>query len=234
MDTLSTTREPLAPWWHTVLVLTPIATCSVASWYQRALANLHLPGMSSKLSAFVTVLAMEWIVVLLVSLALRRRGLSLGALVSGRWATLGAFFKDLGIAVGFLVLVIPLLGLLIHFLKAGAAGAAGGNENTPSTPLEFVVFLLLALSGSFSEELFFRGYLTQQFFAWTGSRIFAILAQGVLFGLAHGYYGRVMLAIMVHGWLLGALAHWRKSLRPAMLAHGVEDVLGGTIAFLSR
>jgi membrane protease YdiL (CAAX protease family) len=234
MDTLSTTREPLAPWWHTVLVLAPVATCSVASWYQHGLANLHLPGMSSKLSAFVTVLAMEWIVVLLVWLALRRRGLSLGALVSGRWATLGAFFKDLGIAVGFLVLVIPLLGLLIHFLKAGAAGAAGGNENTPSTPLEFVVFLLLALSGSFSEELFFRGYLTQQFFAWTGSRIFAILAQGVLFGLAHGYYGRVMLAIMVHGWLLGALAHWRKSLRPAMLAHGVEDVLGGTIAFLSR
>jgi membrane protease YdiL (CAAX protease family) len=234
MDTLSTTREPLAPWWHTVLILTPIATCSVASWYQRGLANLHLPGMSSKLSAFVTVLAMEWIVVLLVWLALRRRGLSLGALISGRWATLGAFFKDLGIAVGFLVLVIPLLGLLIHFLKAGATGAAGGNENTPSTPLEFVVFLLLALSGSFSEELFFRGYLTQQFFAWTGSRIFAILAQGVLFGLAHGYYGRVMLAITVHGWLLGALAHWRKSLRPAMLAHGVEDVLGGTIAFLSR
>jgi uncharacterized protein len=234
MDTLSTTREPLAPWWHTVLVLTPIATCSVDSWYQHGLANLHLPGMSSKLSAFVTVLAMEWIVVLLVWLALRRRGLSLGALISGRWATLGAFFKDLGIAVGFLVLVIPLVGLLIHFLKAGATGAAGGNANTPSTPLEFVVFLLLALSGSFSEELFFRGYLTQQFFAWTGSRIFAILAQGVLFGLAHGYYGRVMLAIMVHGWLLGALAHWRKSLRPAMLAHGVEDVLGGTIAFLSR
>jgi hypothetical protein len=70
---LGTTREPLAPWWHTVLVLLPISLCSVASWYQHGLANLHLPGVSSRLSSFITVLAMEWLGVLLVWLALGAR-----------------------------------------------------------------------------------------------------------------------------------------------------------------
>ena len=232
--TLDTTREPLAPWWHTVLVLLPISLCSIASWYQHGLANLHLPGMSARLSSFITVIGMEWLAVLLIWLALRRRGLSLADLISGRWPTLTAFFRDLGIALAFLVVTIPLVGLLVRLIGGAAAGAAGGRANTPQTPLELVVFLILALSGSFSEELLFRGYLIRQFFSWTGSRAFATLAQAVLFGLGHGYYGRVMLVIMLQGWILGLLANWRKSLRPGILAHAIEDVLGGTLAFLSR
>ena len=58
------------------------------------------------------------------------------------------------------------------------------------------------------------------------------MLQGVVFGLAHGYYGKAMIAIMIHGWLLGLLAMWRKSLRPGMLAHGVQDSLGGIVAFV--
>jgi membrane protease YdiL (CAAX protease family) len=42
-----------------------------------------------------------------------------------------------------------------------------------------------------------------------------------------------MVAIMVHGWLLGMLAHWRKSLLPGMLAHGLQDSIGGIVAFFS-
>src|ERR1700685_304119 len=217
---LPTTREPLAPWWHTVLVLLPISLCSVASWYQHGLANLHLPGVSSRLSSFITVLAMEWLGVLLVWLALRRRGLSLASLIAGPWPTVTAFFRDLGIALGFLVVTIPLVGLLVRLIGGAAAGAAGGGGHTPPQPLGVVVvFLMLAVSGSFSEELLFRGYLIRQFFSWTGSRAFAIMAQAMLFGLAHGHYGRVMLVIMLQGWLLGLLATWRKSLRPGILAH---------------
>jgi membrane protease YdiL (CAAX protease family) len=43
-----------------------------------------------------------------------------------------------------------------------------------------------------------------------------------------------MVVIMVQGWLLGLLAWWRKSLRPGMLAHGLQDAIGGVVAFLSR
>ena len=224
-------REPIAPLWHTVLVLMPIAIGSVASWYQHGLPNAHVPGISSRLSSYITVLAQEWLVVLLIWLALRRRGLSIGTLVSGRWPTLGSFFKDLGLAVGFLVVAIPLVGALAYLL-GGSADSALANI-TPKTAFELVVWLALAVTGGFGEELTFRGYLTRQFSAWTGSRVFAIVLQGVAFGLAHGYYQKVMVVIMVQGWLLGLFAYWRKSLRPGMLAHGLQDAIGGLVAFFS-
>jgi membrane protease YdiL (CAAX protease family) len=192
---------------------------------------VHLPGIDARLSSYFTVLAEEWIAVLLIWLALRRRGDSIGTLVSGRWQTLGAFFKDLGIAIGFLVVVVPLVGALTYLLGGGTESALAGI--IPRTVPQLLVWLGLASTAGFCEELIFRGYLVEQFSAWTGSRVFAIVLQGVAFGLAHGYYKRIMVAIMVQGWLLGFLAYWRKSLRPGMIAHGVQDLAGGVVAFFS-
>jgi membrane protease YdiL (CAAX protease family) len=223
--------QPIAPWWHTVLVLAPIAIGSVASVYQHGLPNANLPGVSHRLSSYFTVLVEEWFGVFLIWLALRRRGLTVGSLVSGHWQTLRAFFRDLGLAIGFMVVVIPLVG--------GAAYLLGANTNSavadipPKTVLELFVALALAASAGFGEELVFRGYLTQQLTAWTGSRAIAVILQGIAFGLAHGFYGKAMLAIMLQGWLLGLLAQWRKSLRPGMLAHGLQDGIGGIVAFFS-
>lgn len=105
----------------------------------------------------------------------------------------------------------------------------------PKTVLELAVYLILAVTGGFCEELIFRGYLMRQFSAWTGSSALGIVLQGMLFGLGHAYYGgKLMLIIMVHGCLLGLLTSWRKSLRPAMLAHGLQNVLGGVVEFVSR
>jgi membrane protease YdiL (CAAX protease family) len=73
----------------------------------------------------------------------------------------------------------------------------------------------------------------RQFGAWTGSVAAGLILQGIVFGLAHGFYGKTMLAIMVHGCLLGLLARWRKSLLPGMLAHGVQDSLGGIVAYFT-
>src|SRR6266849_4034912 len=115
-----TARDPIAPWWHTVLVLLPIAVGSVAGWYQHGLSNANVPGISSRLSSYITVLVQEWFVVLLIWLALKRRGLSIGSLVSGRWQTLGSFFRDLGLAVGFIVVAVPLIGVLVHLIGGDA------------------------------------------------------------------------------------------------------------------
>jgi len=226
-----TRRQPIAPWWHTALVLALLAIGSVASAYQHGLPNANLPGVSHRLSSYVTVLIQEWLGVFLVWLALRRRGLSVGSLVSGRWQTPRAFFRDLGLAVGFMVVVIPLAGVFAYLL--GANNNSALPNITPKTLLELLVFLVLAASAGFGEELVFRGYLTEQFSAWNGSRAIAVLLQGVVFGLAHGFYGKAMLAIMLQGWLLGLLAYWRKSLRPGMLAHWLQDSIGGIVAFLS-
>ena len=225
------TRELIAPWWHTILVLVPIAIGSVAGAYQHGLPNANIPGMSFRLSSYITVLAIEVIPVFLIWFALRRRGLSLDALVSGRWQTRGAFFRDLGLAVAFMAIAIPVVGVLLHFIGDNTESTLGNI--TPKTVPELVVWLGLAAIGGFCEEVVFRGYLVRQFSAWTGNRGVALVIQGVAFGLAHGYYQRAMVVVMVQGWLLGLLATWRKSLRPGILAHVMQDALGGVVAFLS-
>jgi uncharacterized protein len=227
-----TMEEPIAPWWHTVLVLIPVAALSIAGWHQHGLPYVPVPGMNARLSGYVTVTVTEWFLALLIWLPLRRRGRSLGSLVSGRWPTAGSFFRDLGISIAFLAVVVPLTGLLIRFV--GSNADSNMNHFTPKTNTELMFFLVLAVTGGFCEELIFRGYLTQQFSAWTGNRVFAVLVQGLAFGLCHGYYGKAMGVVMVEGCLLGWLAHWRKSLRPGMLAHGLQNFIGGIAAFLSR
>lgn len=223
--------EPIAPWWHTVLVLAPIAIGSVASAHEHGLPNANLPGVSHRLSGYFTVIVEEWFGVFLVWLALRRRGLALSSLVSGHWQTPRAFFRDLGLAIAFMIVVVPVVGVLASFLGAGTNAAVA--DIPPKAWFELLVFLGLTASAAFAEELIFRGYLVQQFSAWTGSRAIAILLQGIAFGLAHGFYGKAMLAIMLQGWLMGLLACWRKSLRPGMLAHFLQDSIGGLVVFYS-
>src|ERR1700685_4037087 len=119
VSTLQTSEGPteaLAPWWHTLLVLVPLAAGSIASAYQNGLPNAHLPGLGLRLSGYFTVLAEEWLLFFLIWIALKSRGLSVGSLVSGRWPTLGSFFKDLALAVGFLVVIILLLSIVPYLL----------------------------------------------------------------------------------------------------------------------
>ena len=225
--------EPVAPWWHTALVLLPIAAASLASGYQHGYPDAHLPGLNPRLSSYLTVLVVEWLPVLLVWRALKRRGLTLAALIGGRWPNVRAFLRDLGLGVAMLAvaaIVIDPLGALL-----GAKALQGTLKHVgPQTPIELAVFLVMALSAGFCEELIFRGYLMRQFSAWTGSRTAGLLLQGIVFGLGHAYYRWVMVAIMVLAWMLGFLARWRRSLLPGMLFHAVEDSLDGVIAFVTR
>jgi membrane protease YdiL (CAAX protease family) len=212
-------------------VLLVIAAGSLASAYQHGLPGPSVPGVSSRLSSYFTVLALEWLLVFLIWLAVKGEGIR--ELVSGRWNTPGAFFKDFGFAALYLAVVLPIVGVLTYLL--GASRARGPVAAiTPRTALELVVWIPLALSAGFSEELVFRGYLSKQFEVWSGSRWLALILQGIVFGLAHGYYGRVMLAVIVQGWLFGLLAWWRRSLRPGMVAHALQDGLGGVIRFFMK
>ena len=225
---LDNTKAAVAPWWHTVLVLLVLAFGSVASARQHGLANLNLPGMSVRLSGYFTVLALEWLLALFIWVALRRRGLSFATLVAGRWHSLRAFFKDLGFALAFLLVGIPLTMGLTRLIGASSAPVS----ILPRTPLELAAWIMMSATAGFCEELIFRGYLTQQFAAFTNSKTLAIAIQGLAFGLAHGYQGRIMIVLTIYGWLFGVFASWRKSLRPGMMAHGIQDTLGGLLAFL--
>ncbi|HUA16763.1 MAG TPA: type II CAAX endopeptidase family protein [Verrucomicrobiae bacterium] len=223
----NTAGKRVAPWGYTVLVLLPLAAGSAASAYQHTLEHVSLPGVSDRLSAYFAVLVEEWLAVFLVWLQARRGGPSIRELVSGGWPKAGAFLRDMGLAIGFLTVAVPLEALMTRWLGA----SDDGISFLPKSRLEAVVWVVLAATAGFAEELIFRGFLTWQFQAWTKSSALAIVLQGLLFGLAHGYYSRSMLTIAVYGCLLGWLAWWRKSLRPGMLAHLLEDEVFGLLAF---
>lgn len=89
-----------------------------------------------------------------------------------------------------------------------------------------VVYLLLRATAGFCEEIIFRGYLQKQFSAWTHSAEAGLVLQALVFGAGHAYQGpRLMVVIAVYGCLFGLLALWRRSLRPGMIAHSLEDSL---------
>jgi uncharacterized protein len=93
-----------------------------------------------------------------------------------------------------------------------------------------VVWILLSLSAGMCEEALYRGYLQRQFIAVARNVPAGILLSGALFGLAHSYQGfGQVLQIAVLGVMSGVLAHWCKSVRPGMIAHALQDVMGGLL-----
>jgi membrane protease YdiL (CAAX protease family) len=221
--------EPTAPWWHTAFVLLVLGAGSVTSAYEHGFPNLHLPGMSLRLSGYATVLLEEWLLVLSIWLWLKSRGSWITVLTGGRWHDLRAFWKDVGWGLGFLLVGIPLTSALSLLTRTKLDAALF----LPHSATELLVWLLLAATAGFAEELIFRGYLQRQFAGWTNSPAAGIALQGLVFGLAHGYQGMTMIVIVIYGCLFGTFVAWRKSLLPAMLAHGLQDAAGGLLFFLS-
>jgi uncharacterized protein len=92
------------------------------------------------------------------------------------------------------------------------------------------VHLLLVITAGLCEEVIFRGYLQRQFTALTQATIGGIVIQGIVFGASHGYQGwKYMLIITVFGIMFGLLAHWRRSLRPGIISHVLQDGVGGLL-----
>ena len=89
-----------------------------------------------------------------------------------------------------------------------------------------MLWIALSVSAGICEETLYRGYLQKQFAALTNSVIAGIVLSGAAFGLSHAYQGpRLALVIAVDGMMLGALAQWRRTVRPGMLSHAFKDSL---------
>jgi len=172
---------------------------------------------------------LEWLVVGFLWYGLRRHGVRFRMLLGNKWTSVGAVFRDLGIAVVFLLgsnVILTTLGFILRTQQSPAL-----RNLLPQSRLEIPFYLLLSLSAGICEEIVFRGYLQAQFRAWTQSSAAALMVQGLIFGAAHGYQGlKHMIVIVVFGWLFGWLVLWRRSLLPAMMAHALQDGVLGLVA----
>jgi uncharacterized protein len=109
------------------------------------------------------------------------------------------------------------------------------EQLAPASGVEIACWVLLCCLAGTIEEVVFRGYLQQQFTAWTkGGIVWGVVFSAILFGAAHGYQGtRNMVLLAVFGALFSVLAIWRRSLRAGIFAHSWHDLIAGlTLAFL--
>lgn len=217
---------PIAPVWHTALVVfLLLAISGIEVWK----GSISTPGEVSsrvRLANYATVLVWEWLTVAFIVWGIRRRGHRLADLIGGRWPTVGAFGRDLGIGVLFLIgsaFVLAAIRMALHDTPNQTV-----KNLLPDGPLEMAVWILLSATAGFCEETIFRGYLQKQFARLTKNANVGLVLQALVFGACHGYQGpKSALTITVYGFLFGVLANKVQSLRPGMLAHFLQDGVGG-------
>lgn len=215
----------IAPLWHTIGFILIFAGLAVLGGFFQHAARQH-PQMvaqsSPAIPRYMSVIVFEWLIVLYVHWGVKKRGIRLRELVGGRWSTPAEILRD----IAFAALV---WGVWIGIQKLNVLGRAPNTTQglLPKGVVENLVWIPLALSAGFCEELAFRGYLQKQFQTIIGSARVAVLLQAIVFGVGHLYEGpQAVGRITLFGLLYGLLAAWRRSLRPGMIAHAWSDIAG--------
>jgi uncharacterized protein len=221
----------VAPVWHTILFLAGIVGLTLAQFRQTArMSAIHI---ADRAPLYVLMIAFELIMLGYVWIGLLISRKRLRDLIGGRWNTALDFWRDIAVVVGFTIVVWGVLFVAGVLLGTNTTGKEALRKLVPRTPAEMVAWVLLAITAGFCEETIFRGYFQRQFLALTGRVEPAVILQGCVFGAAHLYQGwKGTVTITIYGILFGALAAWRKSLRPGMIQHAAQDTFSGLAAGL--
>lgn len=219
----------VAPAWHTILFLVIVIGFAVLS----AQSQHQMIERHGRVTAYVTTMAWEYILVGYILWGARKNRVKLREIVGGRWKSAEDVLIDLAIAFGFWMVAAGVLAGLSYALGLASASQLDQAKKQlgpllPRTGLELGLWIALSATAGFCEEIMFRGYLQKQFQAATRSSALAVILQAAVFGVAHAYQGgRRIILIGVYGALFGMLAVWRKSLRPGMLGHTMQDSFSG-------
>jgi uncharacterized protein len=178
----------------------------------------------------VTELAM--LALVLLGVALARSPLT--TVLGERWRSLRQVLLDLGIGIAFSIVSTLLLSTFNSVLHSADTDRAV-RFILPHGRFEMAIWVALSVTAGICEEAIYRGYLQRQFMAMTRNAPIGILLQASAFGLAHSYQGwHGAVAIAIEGALLGALAYWRKSVRPGMISHAWKDALAPLLMSLPK
>jgi membrane protease YdiL (CAAX protease family) len=211
--------------WHTILVLAVEATLSVRGFmhagHARSMVN------PDRVTMYQHTIFFQWMVFVLVIVGVRLHGTSLYAVLGERWRNMRQVGVDLGIAFALLMSSI-MVPAIFGPHQDGASADKAIQFLLPQRGAEIAWWIVLSLTAGICEETLYRGYLQRQFIAFTKNVPAGIFLSVVLFGAAHGYQGLWKAGLITGGGvILGAAAYWRRSVRPGMIAHTVQDLIGG-------
>jgi uncharacterized protein len=228
-----TPPQPIAPWWHTALLIAMILGASV-------LGSVHgkTSGPSEHhLRFYAVTIVWECVLVVLVWWGIKIRRVPLRQLLGERRAGAKAWVTDFGAALIFWVMAVIVLAAistvlrLLHLMQIQKAVIA----LAPQGVREAALWVALSITAGIVEELVFRGYLLQQFAAIGGRVWLGVIVSSLLFGAAHGYEGLgSMIAIVAYGAMFCALTIQRKSLRAGMMAHAWHDSVTGIALAIAK
>jgi hypothetical protein len=221
----STMRRSLAPAWHTIAVLVVIAASAVRGLLRSSQIRTGLN--LDRITLYERTLLFEWLLLGLVLFGVWLKGASLFEVLGDRWRSGKQILRDVGLAVAFLIASIMITSMI---------GGHGGDANKsvqfllPQSGAEKALWVLLSISAGICEEAVYRGYFQKQFIALTNSVPAGIGLSALVFGGSHLYQGFARAAVIgLMAVLGGILAHWCRSVRPGMIAHALQDILGGFI-----
>lgn len=228
---------------HTVgllLILSGMAAAGFLAQHHAAVAGSavsagQLADHSQAVHIYLVALFVDWALFYYCYAGVRSSGGTLSSISGGRWTSARDVLTDLTIAIPFWA-IWEGMAYGVHYLLDllhPAASAATVTSLLPKSVLETVLWILLCLTAGFCEEFAFRGYLQKQCHALSGSVAAAVVLQGIVFGITHGYQGwRNVVVITALGILYGTLAAWRRNLRVNMMSHAWSDAWEGWLKFL--
>ena len=244
---------PVAPVWHTIILVAAIALLSIAGAMQLSGDQVPVNRMQTYAITAVTELCMlAW-----VWFGLRLSKIPFRSLIGSASGNFRSVAIDLGFALAFWIaalFVLANIGLYWTLIEAaikhrplfspGKQLAPDPSQQqtlhtltqlAPTNGHEVAAWIGLCIIAGIAEELVFRGYLHRQFTAWArGAAAAGVVVSALLFGTAHGYQGiRNMVLLSIFGALFSLLALYRRSLRPGIFAHSWQDLFAGLVlAFL--
>jgi membrane protease YdiL (CAAX protease family) len=229
------TNRPIAPLWHALLLLGFIVLVSALGANSQ-----HAIGQSHRELLYIVTIVMEWLMFGYTYWSIRSSGKTTAReMISGRWKKPEDFLLDIAIAAGFWIVALIVLAGLGYAMGLTGPGKTEEAKKVlsflaPQTLRQAILFGALCLTAGFCEEFIFRGYFQRQFAAATRNIYAGIMLSAIVFGLGHGYEGaKRMLLIAIYGAMFGLLAHFRKSLRPGMMAHAWHDGFTGVLLYLA-
>ena len=253
----TTGTAPIAPAWHTLLLVAGIAVLSIEG--ARELSGPNAGAIdSSRLETYATTVGSELLMLAWVWFGLRLRKVPFRSLFGDLSGGFKTFFLDLGIAAAFWIgaMMVLMTGAVIWLVTDAAIHhrplIPKGGKSAPVDPVqqhtvqtlaalapskasEIAAWALVCIVAGLIEELVFRGYLLRQFTAWSrGLVVGGVLFSSIVFGAAHGYQGiRNMVLLTLFGSLFALLAVFRRNLRVGMFAHAWHDfIVGMALALL--
>src|SRR5208337_1980163 len=100
---LPVSRTLIAPAWHTIVFIAIFVGISVVGGFFQHAVNQHPQAAAPSGGAvqrYLSVLVMEWLLVLYVRMGVHKRGGRLRDLVGGRWTTPKDVLKDFALGAG--------------------------------------------------------------------------------------------------------------------------------------